>query len=170
MLIDRFRDDVSEWVRGWVSQHSDVLGHAPCPFAAPALADGRIAWEVCRSAAELSSLLRSLDSMLPGRDVLVIGLDPGSVTPRELSEATMHANAESLMPNGLVALEDHPDDEEIVAGVVMNQGAWAMVLVQELGKLTRASDRLRAIGYYDGWSPEELDSVVTWRVSRSPDP
>jgi hypothetical protein len=67
------------------------------------------------------------------------------------------------MPKGLVALEDHPDDIEVVNGATMNQGTWALVLIQESSKLKAASDMLKKQGYYDNWTQEQLDDVVNWR-------
>jgi len=70
------------------------------------------------------------------------------------------------MPHNIVALEDHPSDVEKVNGVTMNQGKWAMVLLQNTSKLNNASEILRTQGYYDKWTQEELDDVVTWRFEK----
>ena len=67
------------------------------------------------------------------------------------------------MPSGLVALEDHPHDPEIIAGEPMNQGTWAILLVQATAKLNAASKMLAKQGYYDLWTQEQLDDVVNWR-------
>ena len=69
-----------------------------------------------------------------------------------------------LMPNGLVALEDHPTSVEIVNGAKMNQGKWILVLIQSIDKLNRASEILKKQGYYDNWSQENLAEVVNWRT------
>ena len=70
-----------------------------------------------------------------------------------------------MMYTDLVALEDHPDDKEIINGVQMNFGKCILVLVQRLSKLNEASNILKEKGYYDNWSKENLDDTVAWRFS-----
>ena len=67
------------------------------------------------------------------------------------------------MSKDIVALEDHPDDEEDVNGVKMNFGKCIIILVQRLSKINEASELLKKKGYYDVWSKENLDDVVNWR-------
>ena len=45
----------------------------------------------------------------------------------------------------------------------MNFGLCSLVLVQRLSKLNNASKVLKEKGYYDNWTQEDLDEVVTWR-------
>ena len=49
----------------------------------------------------------------------------------------------------------------------MNNGEWAIVLVQSKEKLDKASAILERQGYYNNWSKENLDDVVNWRMSKS---
>ena len=67
------------------------------------------------------------------------------------------------MPHDIVALEDHPNDPEIINGVKMNFGKCILVLVQRLSVINRKSLALKDQGYYDNWSEENLDDVVNWR-------
>jgi hypothetical protein len=69
------------------------------------------------------------------------------------------------MYEDIVALEDHPNDPEIINGVKMNFGKCILVLVQRLSVINRKSEWLRAEGYYDNWSEENLDDVVNWRFN-----
>ena len=68
-----------------------------------------------------------------------------------------------LMPHNYVILEDHPDAEEITSGIRMNFGYCPIIVCQQLDKLTAASEQLKAKGYYDTWSQEDLDKIVSWR-------
>jgi hypothetical protein len=163
MSFDRFRDDVKSWVLDWVSQHNAQLGHVPCPFAKQAVLQDKIEYVWCDGLQDLNILLTGLADQGLAKDVLAVGMDPRAITPLDLSLIIKHANDRWLMPVGLVALEDHPDDVEIVAGENMNQGTWAIVLIQSIEKLNSASDILRKQGYYDRWTQEQLDDVVTWR-------
>ena len=53
------------------------------------------------------------------------------------------------MGNDFVALEDHPDDEENINGVIMNNGKYPIVLMQRLSKIQMFSGFLKKKGYYD---------------------
>jgi hypothetical protein len=55
-------------------------------------------------------------------------------------------------------------NEENINGAKMNFGLCSLVLVQRLSKLNNASKVLKEKGYYDNWSKENLDDVVTWRT------
>lgn len=163
MNLQIFIDDVKSWVLDWVSKHNEKLGHIPCPYAKQAILQDRIEYVWCDKLADLNiTLIGLLEQGMPN-DVVAIGMDPNSVTPYDLSLAVKHANSRWLMPIGLVALEDHPHDPEIIAGEIMNQGTWALVLIQETEKLNAASSILDKQGYYDRWTQEQLDDVVTWR-------
>ena len=70
-----------------------------------------------------------------------------------------------LKANDFVVLEDHPKIEENVNGVIMNNGKYAICLMQRLSKINRFSDILKRQGYYDVWSEENLEDVVNWRLS-----
>ena len=49
----------------------------------------------------------------------------------------------------------------------MNNGKYAIVFIQKLDKLNEASDYLKSkTKYYDVWSQENLDDVVTWRKDK----
>jgi hypothetical protein len=65
--------------------------------------------------------------------------------------------------NDLLALEDHPGDPEIVNGVVMNQGTYALVLVQSLSDLNQKAKAMAAKGFYDTWPEEYLKALFQHR-------
>jgi len=67
------------------------------------------------------------------------------------------------MPMNYVILEDHPEIVEYVNGVCMNFGECGLMILSRLDMLNNASDKIREKGYYEHWSQEELDSVVSWR-------
>ena len=81
----------------------------------------------------------------------------------DTSALTAIANDTVLVPNGFVALEDHPDTTEAIGDLKFNMGKYALVLIQESKKLHMASKDLEKLGYYENWSEEYLDDVVNWR-------
>lgn len=162
-------NDVSDWIMNWVSVPNKNLGAVPCPFARNALITNKIHWVLCDHAEHLSNTLYSIMELGLPKEVVVLGCSKDKVSPWQLSTLTWEANSKWLMPAGLVALEDHPNDPEIVAGEKMNQGKWALILLQETAKLNAASEMLKRQGYYDSWTQEQIDDVVTWRFNQNQD-
>ena len=74
-------------------------------------------------------------------EVVVLYADTNTFTPSELSLLVKQFNL-IAMKKDVVALEDHPLDEEIVNGVHMNFGKAILILVQRLSKLNNASKHL----------------------------
>ena len=163
MSVELFKKDMESWINDWVSVHNEQLGTIPCPFAKQAMLRDKIAWQLADNVVQLMSIMCELTSNGMPNEVLAIGIDPRKILPETLSLITKKANDVWLMPKGLVALEDHPDDIEVVNGATMNQGTWALVLIQESSKLKAASNMLKKQGYYDRWTQEQLDDVVNWR-------
>lgn len=155
--------DVGDWILNWVSVPNEKLGHVPCPFARNALVTNKIHWILCDNAEHLTNSLYAITELGLPKEVVVLGCSKDKVSPWQLATLTKEANEKWLLPSGLVALEDHPNDPEIVAGEKMNQGKWALILLQETAKLNAASEMLKKQGYYDNWTQEQIDDVVTWR-------
>ena len=69
----------------------------------------------------------------------------------------------TLLKKDIVALEDHPESEEIIAGVKMNFGLCPIIVLQKNSKLNIAADQLKEKGYYHTWTQADVDKIVTWR-------
>jgi hypothetical protein len=162
-MIDKLKEDINTWVLDWVSVHNDKLGTVPCPFARQALLNNKIDYATVQDIVSLGSLIKLYAISGLSSEVLIIGMDRAAISAENLTSFTEYVNNSVLMPVGLVALEDHPDDEESINGVKMNQGTWALLLIQSIDKINQASEILKKQGYYDNWSQEEYDDVVSWR-------
>jgi hypothetical protein len=92
-------------------------------------------------------------------DVIVVIYDAQEWPLDRFRHQWQTAQTEFLSPKGLLCLEDHPADLESVNGVSMNQGTWALLLIQSKVKLEQAAEQLAAKGYYAGWPDAYLDSV-----------
>ena len=92
-------------------------------------------------------------------DVMAFVYNPSDFAAAEFEDLVHRANRGFLLPRDLIALPDHPDAPEIVNGVAMNQGTWAIVFVQSLGKLNSHARTLADRGFYHGW-PEHYLSVL----------
>jgi hypothetical protein len=165
-MIEQLKADVATWILDWVSVHNDALGVIPCPFAKQALITNKLDFTIAGNIEVLHSLLDMVSRTGLKSEVLVIGMNRNIISPKDLSSIIKDINANVLMPTGYVALEDHPDDEETVNGVKMNQGSWVLILIQLTEKLNQASTMLQKQGYYSNWTQEEYDDVVGWRFKK----
>ena len=96
-------------------------------------------------------------------DVIVMIYDPREWPLDRFRHQWQTAQTEFLDAKDLLCLEDHPADPESVNGVSMNQGTWALLLVQQKSKLEEAAQQLAAKGYYQDWPEEYLHSVFHGR-------
>ena len=167
MEFEKFQNDVSDWILNWVSQHNEKLKKIPCPFARNALMSKKIDWATAPDLKSLESLLRLLAMNGLHNEVLIVGMHRNSITSAQLSSLIKDINKTELMPKNIVALEDHPDDHEVINGEKMNQGEWVLILIQELDKINQASKILEKQGYYADWSQEAYDDVVSWRFNQA---
>ena len=163
--VETLRQAVEGWIHNWVSVYNTALEAVPCPFAKQAIVDKKIVYCYCETGQHVSQTLIDLASrgFAEGKEVLVIGIDPTAISAADLQALTSLANETYLGAAGYIALEDHPADTETINGEIMNQGQWALLLVQAKSKLDKASAILDKQGYYKNWSNENLDDVVNWR-------
>lgn len=154
------RQDVINWITGFVERpHPALAGWPPCPHARKARTDGQL--DIRPGAAEPYNDLRSVE--LGRFEILVLVYDPREFTADEFEQQIRSANQAFLVPRNLLALADHPAAPEIVNGVSMNQGRWAIVFVQNLSKLNVVSKTLADRGYYQDWPEDYLENLFEFR-------
>jgi hypothetical protein len=95
--------------------------------------------------------------------VLILAYDPHEFSYTQFSSDLTAANKEALLPRDLLALEDHPGDPEIVNGIAMNQGTYALALVQSLSDLNQKAQLMAGKGFYDTWPEEYLTALFQHR-------
>ena len=157
--------EIKKWIEEFVSTHNDQIGQVTCPFAKQAMLKERINY-VSVGKHTISPLIDSLvDNWDDKYEVVVVYCPTEDLTPKELSTMVTDFN-DIAMSKDIVALEDHPNDPEILNGASMNFGKCILVLVQRLSKLNNASEILKNQGYYDNWPKENYDDVVRWRFQK----
>ena len=157
-------EEIKQWVEDFVSVKHETLNVIPCPFAKQALMNNAIKYVPTERIGE--TLASMVDNWSDKYEVVVLYTDTELYTPQEVSDIVERFN-KLAMSRDIVALEDHPDDPEILNGVEMNFGKAILVLVQRLSKLNKASDILKKRGYYDDWPEENYNDVVAWRKLRT---
>ena len=157
-------EEIKQWVEEFVSVKNEKLDKIPCPFAKQAILQDTIKYVSTERIGD--NLLELIDNWSDRYEVVVLYTETELYSASEVSDIVKRFN-KLAMPRDIVALEDHPDDPEILNGVEMNFGKAILVLVQRLSKLNKASDILKKRGYYDDWPEENYNDVVAWRKLRT---
>lgn len=162
MEIEQVRADIEAWIENFVEvPHPALGGWPPCPFARAA--------RMKRS----YGVFLGVDPLYDLRNRARYGMGPYEVViyvynpqewPHELFANSIEiANKETLIPRDLIALEDHPADPEIVNGVTMNQGTYALALMQGLSDLNTKAKLMASKGFYHAWPEEYLQTLFQHR-------
>jgi len=163
MNHDEILSKLSKWLTSFVEVPNPNLGDwAPCPYARQARVNNKVAIKFSEINEFDASINESIE-ILGHKEVVVICFNHLDIDPTSLQNYVKKAN-ETLMPMNYVILEDHPEAVENINGVCMNFGECGLLVLQKLDKLNDASNQLREKGYYEHWSQEDLDSVVSWRA------
>ena len=126
---------------------------SPCPFAHKTLLEKKLL--VIEPPLDIVSVEELLSQQ--EYEVVIYYYDPKEISATELS---LKCNEINESYPDIVALEDHPDEPEDVAGYSLNQGTWALILIQHRHKLEQAREKLKLTDYYRHWSAEYLSDVL----------
>ena len=160
--LETVKQDIEQWIVDFVEvTHPALGGWSPCPYARRARLDRT--FEVRLGLAPIHDLIKISKTGIEGKGVIAIAYDPSHYTHEEFSSALDIANREFLLPNDLLALEDHPNDPEIVNGIAMNQGTYALALVQSLSDLNEKARLVAKAGFYNTWPEEYLEMLFKHR-------
>ena len=160
--LETVTKDIEQWIENFVEvPHPNLGGWAPCPYARKARLDRD--FDVRLGLAPIHDLIKVSRHGLAGKSVVIFVYDPQDISAEELSHAVDVCNREFLVPNNLLALEDHPDDPEVVNGVAMNNGTYALILMQSLSDLDEKAQLMARKGFYDTWPEEYLTPLFRHR-------
>ena len=160
--IDQVKQDIEQWIVNFVEvPHPALGGFPPCPYARSARLKN--SYEVYIGSDPYFDLKNRARYGMGNREVIVYAYDPVE-WPHDLFASSLdQANQEFLLRSDLLALEDHPSDQEIVNGVCMNQGTYALALVQSLSDLDAKAKPMASKGFYDSWPEDYLASLFQHR-------
>jgi hypothetical protein len=155
--------DILAWSETFVEvPHPSLGGWSPCPFARQARLNQTI--QVLTGADPYFDLRNRARWGMGAYEVIVYAYNPEEWPYLRFHTAVEDANTEFLLSRDILALEDHPDSVEDVNGVIMNQGKYALVLVQSLSKLNTAAKQMGSKGFYHAWPEEYLTGLFKHRV------
>ena len=155
---------IKKWISNFVTKPNPVFGDLPpCPYAQKAIIDGKVEFVELNATADWTTIYQLIwNTDFDHKDVLCVIVDPRQFTAQETVSMAEVLN-ERFMPRDIVVLEDHPDIDERVKGVKLNNGHYTLFLAQRLSKLNKFSRMLESGPYYRNWSRSYLESVKGFR-------
>jgi hypothetical protein len=162
MDIDQVKHNIEQWIVNFVEvPHPALGGFPPCPYARSARLKN--SYDVFIGSDPYYDLKNRARNGMGNREVVVYAYDPVE-WPHDLFAASLaHANQDFLLAADILALEDHPADQEIVNGICMNQGTYALALVQSLSDLDTKAKQMASKGFYDSWPEDYLQALFQHR-------
>lgn len=163
MDIKTVTRDILAWSENFVEVPHPALGNwAPCPFARQARLQSTVGIFIGGDPYfDLESRARI---GMQQYQVIIYAYDPGEWTLEYFSPRLKSANRDFLLSANLIVLEDHPNDVENVNGVIMNQGQYALAMVQSLSDLNQRAQQMAARGFYHSWPEDYLQSLFENRI------
>ena len=162
MYIEQVKQDIENWIVNFVEvPHPALGGFPPCPYARSSRLKN--SYDVFIGSDPYFDLKNRARHGMGNKEVIIYVYDPQE-WPHELFAASLdHANQDFLLTANLLTLEDHPADQEIVNGVCMNQGTYALALVQSLSDLNTKAHMMASKGFYDSWPADYLTALFQHR-------
>lgn len=161
--ITQVTEDILHWSETFVEVPHPALGNfPPCPFARSARLKRTVGIFVgddpyhdleCRCA-------QGMDKY----EVIIYVYDPSEWTYDTFHSRLDAANRDFLLANDLLVLEDHPADAEIINGICMNQGTYALSILQPLADLNTRAQTMGEKGFYHAWPEPYLAQLFQHRV------
>lgn len=159
--LDQVQQHIESWIKNFVEvPHPALGGWAPCPYARRARLDRD--FEV-RLGVNPYFDLRVVAQTGINKSVIIFAYDSTAYSYEQFHDMIDSANQEFLLGRDLLALEDHPAAPELVNGVTMNQGTYALALVQSLSDLDSRARAMAKQGFYDTWPETYLTELFQHR-------
>ncbi len=162
MELEQVKKDIELWIENFLEvPHPALGGFSPCPYARSARVKNSYA--VYLGADPYYDLKNCGRQGLGKKEVVIYAYDPKEWSHEMFAGSIELVNKEVLLPRDMLALEDHPDDVEMVNGVCMNQGTYALALVQSLSDLNAKAKLMAGKGFYHTWPEEYLQQLFQHR-------
>jgi hypothetical protein len=159
--LETVQYDIERWMATFVEvPHPELGGWPPCPYARKARLDRDFEVRLGRNPFE--DLIAASYGVL-AKSVTIFVYDPDLHPYERFHKEIEYANTQYLVPRDRIALEDHPADLEVVNGVSMNQGTYALALVQNLTDLNQKAQQMARQGFYATWPEDYLHTLFAHR-------
>jgi hypothetical protein len=156
------KQDIEKWITDFVEvPHPALGGWPPCPYAKKARLEKD--FDVRVGMDPYFDLVNLARDGLGNKSVIIYAYDPVKWNYQQFSFSLQAANENYLLKQDILALEDHPADPEIVNGVSMNQGTYAMAMCQSVSDLNVKAKHMASKGFYNTWPDNYLTALFQHR-------
>jgi hypothetical protein len=163
MDIKTVTRDILAWSENFVEvPHPALENWAPCPFARQARLNDEVGIFIGND--PYFDLESRASLGMQQYQVVIYAYDPGEWTLEYFSPRLQSANRDFLLSADLIVLEDHPAAIEDVNGVIMNQGQYALAMVQSLSKLDQRAQQMADQDFYHNWPEDYLTQLFENRT------
>jgi hypothetical protein len=162
MDIKQVTQAILSWSENFLEQPHPALGNwSPCPYARRARLNHQVSIRLGDD--PYHDLEKLCGTGLGSSQVVIFAYDPAEWTREIFAPRLEAANQDFLLAADLIVLEDHPADAEIVNGVCMNQGTYALAMCQSLSDLDAKARQMAQKGFYHTWPEQYLEKLFEHR-------
>jgi len=162
MNLEQVKQDILSWSENFLEMPHAALGNwSPCPYARRARLNNQV--DIRIGTDPTQDLQAIAQSGLGTAQVVILAYDPKTWPHQQFAGLLDQANQNFLLAADLLVLEDHPDDPEIVNGISMNQGTYALAMCQGLSDLDTKARMMANKGFYHAWPEEYLQQLFEHR-------
>jgi hypothetical protein len=160
--LETVTHDIESWIENFVEvPHPALGGWAPCPYARQARLNNE--FYIRLGTSPMLDLIMFAQAGLCDNKVIVLVYDANHWSYEEFHAILEQANTDFLLERDLIVLEDHPASVEQVNGVTMNQGTYALALIQQRSDLEEKAQLLAKKDYYHAWPEDYLQQLFQHR-------
>lgn len=155
---------IKEWILTFLSTPQTSLnGFPPCPYARKSLIEKKIKFfKSVDYFKDICDLFDTWDDSIEVAICVVRDEEDPDLFAKNVTKIN-----DIYLSKGFGALEDHVKIPEIFLDLSFNNGRYNIILCQQMEKLNQASAHLLSKGYYNNWTSEMYDNVVSWRLQGS---
>jgi len=162
MELEQVKQAILTWSENFLEQPHPALGNwSPCPYARRARLNHQV--DIRIGTDPYHDLENLCSTGLGNSQVVIYAYDPTEWTRDIFEPRLAAANQDFLLAADMIVLEDHPADPEIVNGVCMNQGTYALAMCQSLSDLDAKARQMAQKGFYHSWPESYLETLFQHR-------
>jgi hypothetical protein len=156
------KQDIDHWIETFVEvPHPALGGWPPCPYAKKARLEQD--FDIRIGMDPYFDLVNLARDGLGNKSVVIFVYNPIEWPYEQFAYSLKAANENYLLAQDILALEDHPADPEIVNGISMNQGTYAMAMCQSVSDLNIRAKHMASKGFYNTWPEDYLQELFQHR-------
>jgi hypothetical protein len=150
-----------QWIQ-FIQQPQSIGTFPICPYAAKAMLENKVEIQELFDINTVESVIESID--LSEKDVTILYfVEYLDYDVEYLQNYIIQLNAQFNIKDKVV-LENDPRVPFIINDVTTTFPDCYLILIQGLQHLNEKSKLLQSTGYYNYWTRQQLNEVVTWRT------